>query len=129
MVPRNARGRELKSSPSIRAVFDETLADDSLLGQELATGEAAVVVVFDVDAGLAVCNVLGQQPADDGAHHEAVARVAVGLEEARDLVDGTENRVSIGRDDVVAGPLTHEFDAGKARHLSLIHISEPTRPY
>src|SRR5450756_412778 len=94
--PGNGKGRGPKSSPSIRVVLRRALADDGLLDKELATGEAAEVVVLDVDAGLAVSDVLGQQPADDGAHHEAMARVTVGLEEARDLVDWTEHGMGVG---------------------------------
>src|SRR5450759_2226817 len=82
--PGNGKGRGPKSSPSIRVVLRRALTDDGLLCQQLATGKAAEVVVFDVNAGLAVGDILGQQPADDGAHHEAMARVAIGLEEARD---------------------------------------------
>ena len=73
MVPRNARGRELKFYPSIRAVLRRALTDDSLLGQELAKGEAAEIVMFDVDAGLAVGDVLGQQSAYNRTHHEAMS--------------------------------------------------------
>src|SRR5450756_747389 len=94
--PGNGKGRGPKSSPSIRVVLRRALADDGLLDEELTTGEAAEVVVLDVDAGRAVGDILGQQPADDGAHHEAMARVAIGLEEARDLVDWTEHGVGIG---------------------------------
>src|SRR5450830_780262 len=79
--PGNGIGRGPKSSPSIRVVLRRDLPDDGLLDKELATGEAAEVLVLEVSAGLAVGDELSQQPADDGAHHESMARVTVGVEE------------------------------------------------